>query len=203
MIKNFYIKIFYIAILVISSMTSAYSFDCKDDITPELISKKPDIDNGFHASNTVQIEINKKSSEVQAWFDNVAPETIIHSTEGVSGIAATKSISDSKWGAKNSQRLVCYEDDSSSLEALLINEPGKLFKYQLWDFTNDFTHAIKYAISEFRVIPVNEDKSILEWKFSFRPNNYLFRLPLTVYINNSFKEYMEQGMKNIKVMLES
>jgi hypothetical protein len=73
----------------------------------------------------------------------------------------------------------------------------------MWDFSKDITHAIKYAISDFTVKSIDKNQSLLEWNFSFRPTSYVVRLPLKHYVENDFQEYMEKGLKSIKVFLES
>ena len=191
-----------ISFLLIFLANIALASGCQKDYSASQVEKKPLLEEGFHAKARAQIIINKKPHQVKAWFDNVPPENIIHSTENVSGISGTRNIGDKTWGKLNSTRLVCYEDSNTSLEQILENIPGEVFKYQMWDFSKDITHAIKYAVSDFNVKSIGNNQSILEWNFSFRPTSYFFRLPLKLYLKNDFQEYMESGLVNIKKLLE-
>lgn len=182
---------------------TALSSKCPTEVPKLEKITAPEIEKGFYSSTTVKIVIDKSPKEVEVWFDSVAPETIIHGTQKVAGISGTKAIGDKDWGLNDSLRLVCYKDDNSSIEKVLENTPGDLFSYQMWDFSRDITHAIKYAVSEFKIKPISNDQSVLEWTFSFRPNAYIFRFPLNRYLNNDFKEYMEKTLDDIKVFLES
>ncbi len=192
-----------ISLFLVCLSNVALASSCQKNISNFQIEKKPSIEEGFHVSTKAQIVINKNPGDVKAWFDNVAPEKIIHSTDKVSGIAGTKLVGSKVWGSINSTRLVCYEDSNTSLEQIILNIPGKIFKYQMWDFSRDITHAIKYAISDFTVKPIGKNQSLLVWNFAFRPSSYVVRLPLKHYVENDFQEYMEKGLTSIKVLLES
>lgn len=197
------LKLFCVFTFLVGFCDTAYSLSCKDHIKPELFSKRPAISSGFHARTYAEILINKNPSEVQAWFDNVPPEKIIHTTGSVAGIAATKNVAGTTWGKPGSQRFVCYEDKETSFEQVLENVPGKVFRYQLWDFTTERSFAFKYAIAEFTVIPKDENHSILRWNFSFKPSSFIFNIPLKQYLENTFNAHMQHGLINIKHLLES
>lgn len=197
--QNIYLLFF----ILIGFSVPAYSLSCKEDPDISKIEARPEIESGYHSEAKVEIEINKNPSDVKAWFDNVAPEKVIRGTLKVSGIAKTRNFGPKKWGSKGSMRMICNKDDNTTLEQILENNPGKNFKYELWDFTTDKTNAIKYALAEFQVIPVSENKSLLQWTVAFRPSMYLYRIPLNHYVKNSFTEYMEAGLVNIKKLLES
>ena len=101
-----------------------------------------------------------------------------------------------------SHRVICHDDDSKFNEAVTQNIPKQIFSYKLWDFSNDLIHAIKYAKAYFAVEAIDEHKSLLKWYFAFRPNNFACRLPLDLYMKNSFDAYMRQGLKDIKAYIE-
>ncbi len=196
-------QIIYVLVFFIGFLNPAYSLSCKEDPDMSEIEARPEIESGYHSETEVQIEINKNPRDVKAWFDNVAPERVIKGTPKVSGIAKTRNFGPKPWGSEGSMRMICNKDDNTTLEQILENNPGENFKYELWDFTTDKTNAIKYAVAEFKVIPVSENKSLLQWTVAFRPSMYLYRIPLNHYVKNNFKEYMEASLVNIKNLLES
>lgn len=174
---------------------------CKDSSKNEVI-ERPEIEDGSYIENIVEVEINKKSEEVNIWFDNLAPEKIIRGTGAVSGIESTCMLTKEPWGKIGSRRLVYKESGSTFVEEVLENNPKKYFHYEMWDFSKDVAHAIKYANGYFKVIEVNESKSILRWYVGFKPSSFIYKLPLMLYVKGSFAPFMKKSIEAIKAEVE-
>lgn len=167
------------------------------------LSEKPVIeDDSHHIHNEVQVEINRSPKDVTIWFDNLAPEKVIKGTNAVSGVKSTCMLSKKAWGEIGSRRLVNKDTGSTFLEEVLENQTQKLFRYEMWNFTNDKTHAIKYAKAYFEVTEIGKGKSILKWHVAFRPNSFIYSIPLSLYVNNSFDPFMKQSLNDIKQYIE-
>lgn len=73
----------------------------------------------------------------------------------------------------------------------------------MWDFSKDITHAIKYADAYFEVEQIDEHSSILRWHIGFRPNSFIYALPISIYVKTSFYPFMKQSLKDIKQYIET
>lgn len=195
-------KLILIFILSLITTNLAYANFCEDILKKELTAK-PKLEHGHHIHNEIQVEINKKPEDIKIWFDNLAPEKIIKGTELVSGVKSTCLLSKEKWGEIGSRRLVYKNSGSSFQEEVLGNSPQKYFHYIMWDFSKDITHAIKYIKASFEIKKINENKSTLIWHVAFRPSNFIYNLPISIYLKTSFKPFMEKSLNDIKHHIES
>lgn len=172
------------------------------DLSEKKLSDKPSLEEGSHIHNEVQVEINKSPEEVTIWFDNLAPEKVIKGTSAVSGIKSTCMLSEKAWGGIGSRRFVYKESGSTFQEEVLENKPKKYFRYLMWDFSKDITHAIKYADGYFEVTEISPGKSILKWHVAFRPNGFIYKIPLMLYLRTSFVPFMKVSIEAIKQEVE-
>lgn len=174
---------------------------CKD-LSEKELSEKPSLEKGSSIENEVQVEINKSPDEVNVWFDNLAPEKIIKGTIAVSGIKSSCLVSKKPWGEIGSRRLIYKESGSTFLEEVLENQPKKYFRYEMWDFSKDLTHSIKYIEAYFEVTEISQGKSILKWHVAFKPNGLIYKIPLMLYVKSSFNPFMKKSLEAIKHEVE-
>lgn len=98
------------------------------------------------------------------------------------------------------RRRVELADGHYAVETILESTDERLY-YQVWGFTSQAGRFANYATGEF-VYDDRGDKTLVTWTYRFRPNSLVSRLPLSIFVRNSFKGFMENGLARMKAGAE-
>ncbi|MFK8184608.1 MAG: SRPBCC family protein [Phormidesmis sp.] len=168
---------------------------------PDYSAGPPAIVEGFHATNVETITINVPRSEFFEWRSQAKLSDFLTPTEGMPAVQNTVPLVGGEWGQAGDKRRVELDDGHYAVETILSSTDDQ-FTYQVWGFTSPAGRFADYATGEFLYEDQGEQTRVT-WTYSFRPNSLLSRIPLSLFVRNTFQGFMENGLANMKAGAEA
>jgi Polyketide cyclase / dehydrase and lipid transport len=164
---------------------------------PDYSAAPPEIDKtGFYIENQETITIDMPRSQLLAWVEQNNLSDILTATEGMPAVENTVVLSGGEWGDVGDRRRIELADGHYAAETILERTDQRM-RYQVWGFTNQAGRFADYAIGEF-VYDDQGDTTLVTWTYRFHPHSWIARLPLSSFVNNTFKGFMQNGLARIK-----
>ncbi|MEM6868441.1 MAG: SRPBCC family protein, partial [Cyanobacteria bacterium P01_C01_bin.121] len=135
------------------------------------------------------------------WQDMTPLSEVLTPTEGVPAVARTVMLEGGDtWGEVGDRRRIELADGHFAVETVLSSTRNR-FIYQVWGFTSPAGQYVSYATGEF-VYEEQDEQTLITWTYRFKPNSLLSRIPLSLFVRNSFQGFMENGLANMKAGAE-
>jgi len=168
---------------------------------PDYSAGPPAIANGFHVTNVETALINVSRSKFFEWQEQTELSEVLTPTDGMPAVQDTVVIDGGDWGQVGDKRRIDLADGHYAVETILSSTDDGL-AYQVWGFTSQAGRFADYATGEF-VYEDKGDKTLVTWTYRFRPNSLLSRIPLSLFVRNTFQGFMENGLANMKAGAEA
>ena len=194
-------KLFGIALtvflLLAASIAAALFRPLAPPATPVAMSTPPEVEEGFHAVNSVSRIFDVEVGALRRWMDEGQMVKVLRSTEAVARPAEVTYLA-GKWPELGAVRRVKLEDGHYVLERVLASKFPGVFRYQVWGFTGSAGSLVKYATGEFRYVSLGATRTRLTWTYRLRPKSILLRSVLDNFLRNRFASFMSQGVELLK-----
>ena len=168
---------------------------------PDYSAAPPTIQAGFYIENVETIVIDLPLDQFLAWQDMTPLSKVLTPTEGVPAVARTVMLEGGDtWGEVGDRRRIELADGHFAVETVLSSTRNR-FSYQVWGFTSPAGQYVSYATGEF-VYEEQDGQTLITWTYRFKPNSLVSRIPLSLFVRNSFQGFMENGLANMKAGAE-
>lgn len=157
--------------LVLTGFLAACAAPQPPSTPPGLTAAPPVATDGFlsaYAEETVPVSV----SAVRRALDATPIIGFLEPTENLSNPVASEVLSGT-WPDPGAVRWLRLADGHYVVERVLENEP-RLFRYQVYVFTNAAGRGVEQIVGEQRFVPVDSGTRI-EWSYNVRPRNALTR----------------------------
>ena len=168
---------------------------------PDYSAAPPAIAQGFHVTNVETAIVNVPSKAFLVWKEQAQLSDFLTPTDGMPAVQNTVSLEGGEWGQVGDKRRVELADGHYAVETILSSTDDK-FSYQVWGFTSSAGRFTDYATGEF-VYEDQGDQTLVVWTYRFHPNSFLSRIPLSLFVRNTFQTFMENGLNNMKAGAEA
>ena len=167
---------------------------------PDYSAGPPAIAPGFHITHTETALINVPRSQFLSWRDQASLSDFLTPTDGMPAVENTVPLAGGTWGQAGDKRRVELSDGHYAVETILSSTDDK-FSYQVWGFTSQAGRFADYATGEF-LYEAKGEQTLVTWTYRFRPNSLPSRIPLSLFVRNTFQGFMENGLSNMKAGAE-
>lgn len=166
--------------------------------TPAYDGPRPALAKDGYVRHTEKITIDIPLADYEAWSksDQASLDKLLPPDDSLPSVVRTDMVQ-GVWDEVGARRRVVLSDGHYLAEEVVANEPQKLFRYQVWGFTNFAKLAIDYGVGEFRTAD-NNGKTDLTWTYSYHSNSPLTRPLLERFMKNTWAPYMKTVIQVIK-----
>ncbi|MEO1621706.1 MAG: SRPBCC family protein [Cyanobacteria bacterium J06632_3] len=168
---------------------------------PDYSEAPPEIQDGFYVENIETITIDLPLEQFLAWLEATALAEILTPTEGMPAVERTVMLEGGDtWGEVGDRRRIELSDGHYAVEKIL-DSTQNTFMYQVWGFTSPAGRFASYATGEFvyeEQTGASGPQTLVTWTYRFKPNSLTSRIPLSLFVRNSFQGFMENGLTNMK-----
>lgn len=161
-------------------------------------------------SRTDRIVVERTPQALCAWMITSKLEDSVPDTGALPGVVGTTLLTPT-WGVVGARRKVHLSDGGSATEQILDFAAGERFRYQVWDYTTAAAWPIRYAIGEFRYLPLPGGRTELVWTYAFRLYGDRFPgflgplgrwLLKVVFLDRAYATLMRETLKATKLGAE-
>jgi hypothetical protein len=139
-----------------------------------IVSSPPQIEpDSKLVSRTEEIIIGGTLQGVRKKLGDVELKDILVKSRKLPGVVGVKVLTPGGFGAPGTRRLVCLSDGSVTLEQV-VDQESERFRYVVWSYTSKMASRISYAVGEFRYIDLHDERTKIEWTYSFKLNQKKF-----------------------------
>lgn len=168
---------------------------------PAFDGPRPAIGAGPPISHQESITVDMAVADYVAWSTTASLEQILQGSNGIPRVVRTDPLQ-GEWGDAGARRRVVLEDGHYSAEEILVNEPPRLFRYQVWGYTNFGRLMIDSAIGEFTFEDV-DGMTEVTWTYSFYPTVGMVRPVLSSFVDGTWSEFMRNTLATMKAAAEA
>jgi hypothetical protein len=101
-----------------------------------------------------------------------------------------------------SSRRLRLTDGTTAIEQTTSCEPPREVQYRLYELTNLFRHLVAEAHAEIRFGEIQEDRTRVEWQYTFFGRNLVSILVLKLLIPFQYKGFMQSALDRSKRLVE-
>jgi hypothetical protein len=167
-------KTFLVPALISSLMaTSAYAA-CAPQMRVEDVPKITPNPSAKMVSHTERFVIPIAAAEFNARLTNAPLAKLLPGTPKIAAVSETRELTATRFGAPNAPRVVCLADGGTAVEESMVNEPGKLFQYKVWNYSVEVAKPIEYGVGSFELVPIDATKTTVVWTYSFKLRDNTF-----------------------------
>lgn len=106
------------------------------------------------------------------------------------------------WSAPGAYRTIYFDSGDTLREELMAFDAPHYFAYNISAFTNFARFLTRIAYGEWW-FKQQGNATEVTWKYSFKPKNFLTKIPLSIFVRQSFGKYMHNCLLNAKQLVES
>jgi len=160
---------------------------------------------------TERILIERPPRTLHDWMSSTPLEDSLPATSRLPGVVGTTLLTKS-WGEPGARRIVHLSDGAQATEQILDQEPGRRFRYVVWDYTTPAARPVAYAIGEFRFLAAEGERTELVWTYAFRLRGDRFPgvlgplgrwLMRVAFLDRAYAELMRETLKRTKAGAEA
>ena len=148
-----------------------------------------------------------------AWsvFVPVALSEVFPRSKGPIPAVRSTSGQEGRWDVVGRSRSVHLSDGSTVREEITFSDPsdGRLptgstatFSYRVSGFSGAIGGLAREAHGTWRFEQLSPDRTRITWTYTFVPKGGLASVPLGFVVSTSWRAYMRDGIKNVKIIAE-
>lgn len=188
-----------LALLLIAGIT-AYLILTPPRKAPAYDGPRPQPALDGYAKTTASILINTSVANYDAWSKSAPLNDILPGANGIPSVTRTEMLN-GKWDDPGARRRVVLSDGHYAAEEVIARDRPRLFRYEVWGYTNFAKLATDYAIGEF-IAEDDHGKTRLTWTYAFHKRSSLTAGFLERFVNNTWAPYMQTVLQIMKTEAE-
>jgi hypothetical protein len=188
------------ALFLLVAVAAFYYVVAPPKSPPAYAGEKPIVAKDGHISHTEVGIIDVPLAQYAEYVSQIPLESILNGGRGIPSVKGSKVIKGT-WNEVGARRRIDLEGGHYIAEEVLIREP-RVFRYQIWGFTNYARLVTDYAIGEFNVEETPDGKTRVTWTYSFHKNSFLSDLFLPNFVKQNWAELMRNSMQGTKRAVE-
>lgn len=157
-------------------------------------------DDGRYVVHREVVAIDVTVEEYDAWAQRADLNAILTGDGSLPSVVRTEMIR-GEWDEVGARRRVVLSDGHYAAEEVIASERPRLFRYQVWDYTNYAKLATDYAVGEFIAEEV-DGKTRLIWTYSFHERSPLTARFLRSFVGGTWGPYMKNVIVAMKAAAE-
>lgn len=194
--KLIYIILGALATLIIVVTLSIRQILAPPSTAPDFSGPKPEIADDGYITNSEKVIIDLPLDQYLEWVETQLLEDALTGRNNVPSVVRTEIIQGS-WNEVGARRMIELSDGHYVVEEVLAKEDPRLFRYQVWGFTNFARFAVDYAIGEFLHEEI-DGKTQITWTYSFHNRSALTSSFLENFVESTWAPYMQQYLHTSK-----
>jgi hypothetical protein len=151
-----------------------------------------------------QADIPLPPDAVYARLNEASLERVLQGTGRIPAVVGTTALNDIPFPHPGARRRVLLADDSTAIEEVIENTPGKYFSYKVWGYTLATARPVQYGKGEFWYLPAGDGRTILRWRYSFKlrvgrfpgmlgpAGRFLFT---KMFLDRTYAQFMKSAMQ--------
>lgn len=152
-------------------------------------------------STTVSVEVAAPQDWFFYWFLSVDLDKIMPGFGLIPGVVAVEDQTGPMYVPGSSRRLR-LTDGTTAMEQATSCEPPREVRYRLYELTNLFRHLVAEAHAAIWFREVQEDRTRVEWQYSFYGRSLVSTLLLGLIIPLQYKGFMQSALDRSKRLAE-
>ncbi|MGZ3377098.1 MAG: SRPBCC family protein [Phenylobacterium sp.] len=163
-------------------------------------------------ARTERVVVARPAEAVFAYVVAGPLAEMIPVTRQLPGVTGVTLLTAGPWGGVGERRHVHLTDGSQTTEQVLESQPGKHFRYEVWDYSTAAGKPIAYALGEFVFTALDGGRTEIAWTYAFRLRSDMFPgslgavgrwLMRRVFLDTAYAELMKSSLAAIRSRLES
>lgn len=153
-----------------------------------------------YESVTVETDLPVSLGAFSRWFTEIGASgfgSFMTGTSAVPGVVHSELLNGS-WSKPGDRRRVVFADGNSSLEEIIMERRPHVFRYEVWNLTNDTGRYITYALSEFEFSDSKQGTHI-RWTYSFQPKLWPDGLFIQSFVRGDFRQFLGIALETMKM----
>lgn len=170
------------------------------DVPPEYRGQRPEPIADGHITHRESILIDVPVGRYMEWVTGTSLEDVLQGSDDVPSVVRTEPVMGT-WGEVGARRRVVLDDGHYVTEEILENDQPRIFRYEVWGYTNAGRLMIEYAVGEFKVDD-EDGQTLVTWTYSFHPTVGIARPVLSSFVEGTWADFMRSVLTTYKVEAE-